>query len=87
MYRPWNPRKEEIEIWLRTKEQKDNKNLNIHCANISTNMCLVNCMKYFSANFASVIGVVIEVEGKPSYKSDKTTRVESCGDHTVATSQ
>jgi hypothetical protein len=30
MFRPWNPMKEEIEIWLRTKElefaQKDNRN-------------------------------------------------------------
>jgi hypothetical protein len=33
MFRPWNPMKEEIESWLKTKEmefaQKDNRNPNI----------------------------------------------------------
>jgi hypothetical protein len=91
MFRPWNPMKVEIERWLKTKElefvQKDNKNPKLTPCKYLDKYVFSDLHEVFFCDFPHLLQEwLLRLKEQPPYKSNQTTRVESCGDRAVTTS-
>jgi hypothetical protein len=91
MFRPWNPMKEYIERWLKTKElefaQKDNINPKLTPHKYINKYVFSDLHEVFFCDFPHLLQEwLLRLKEKPPYKSNQIAGVESCGDRVVTTS-